>query len=169
MSSVCKTGSFIPKVAIIVLNYNTSFMTDGLADYLNNDLIYPESKVYVIDNGSTEAPTSATHRLDSNLGFTRGMHEGYLISSRDADYDAFWFLNSDVGFEYGNYVLRDLVEVLFSSELFAQIAPQHNSPHRFMESAQSEAQAVAYLEPTATLIKRSTIETLGFWDLDLSL
>lgn len=159
----------LPKVAIIVLNYNTSQMTDALADYLNNDLRYPSKRVYVIDNGSDSRPSSATHFMDRNLGFTRGMHEGYLIAARDAAYDAYWFLNSDVGFEYGNNVLDDLVDVLFASESFAQISPQHNSPHKFMELAHLEAQPVAYLEPTATLIKSTTIQALGFWDLDLTL
>jgi GT2 family glycosyltransferase len=158
----------LPKVAIIVLNFNTSFMTDGLAHYLNHDLNYPRKRVYVIDNGSSPPPDSATHKLPNNLGFTRGMYEGYRIAAQEEEYDAFWFLNSDVGFEYGNNILLDLIDVLFSSESFAQIAPQHNSPHKFMELAALDATSVPYLEPTATLIKRSTIERLGFWDLDLT-
>ena len=158
-----------PKVAIIVLNYNTAAMTDALAQYLNEDLHYPAKRVYVIDNGSETRPSSATHSLNQNLGFTRGMYEGYRLAAQDADFDAYWFLNSDVGFEYGNNVLLDLSEVLFASEAFAQISPQHNSPHKFMELARLEAQSVAYLEPTATLIKGSTIEALGFWDLEMTL
>ena len=157
------------KVAIIVLNFNTSPMTDALAHYLNNDLNYPAKQVYIIDNGSDSRPSSATHVLEQNVGFTRGMHRGYQIAANHAEYAAYWFLNSDVGFEYGNDVLLDLIEVLFASDSFAQIAPQHNSPHEFMESAHLEAQSVAYLEPTATLVKTSTIESLGFWDLDLTL
>src|SRR6267378_1333697 len=97
----------LPKVAIIVLNYNTSLMTDGLAHYLNNDLNYPAKRVYIIDNGSDPRPSSTTHALEHNLGFTRGMHRGYLIASHEDEYDAYWFLNSDVGFEYGNNVLLD--------------------------------------------------------------
>ena len=158
-----------PTVAIIVLNYNTSMMTDELAHYLNNHLNYPAKRVYIIDNGSESRPSSTTHALDQNIGFTRGMHQGYLIAAQDADYDAYWFLNSDVGFEYGNSVLLDLIDVLFASESFGQISPQHNSPHKFMEVAYLEAQSVAYLEPTATLVKNSTIEALGFWDLSLTL
>lgn len=157
-----------PRVAIIVLNYNTTEMTDALAYYLANQLEYPNKRLFVVDNGSRESPRSATHRLPENLGFTRGMHEGYLIASREGEFDAYWFLNSDVGFEYGNDVLARLVEVLFSSESFAQVAPQHNSPHKFMERAEIEAQPVAYLEATATLVKASTVERVGFWDLELT-
>jgi hypothetical protein len=59
--------------------------------------------------------------------------------------------------------------VVFSSERYAQVAPQMNSPHRFMEHARGAEQPVPYLEPTATLIKASTLDRVGFWDLDLTL
>jgi GT2 family glycosyltransferase len=157
-----------PNVAIIVLNFNTTELTDALAHYLAHDLHYPRKKVYVLDNGSATPCNSATHRLPQNLGFTRGMHEGYLIAAAEDGYDAYWLLNSDVGFEYGSDVLSRLVEVLFSSAAYGQIAPQHNSPHKFMERAASAAQPVPYLEPTATLIKATTIEAVGFWDLNLT-
>jgi hypothetical protein len=161
-------SSPLPKVAIIVLNFNTSHLTDALAHYLNIHLNYANKKVYIIDNGSSTAPSTATHKLPQNLGFTNGIYQGYLIASQEGKYDAYWFLNSDVGFEYGNDVLLHLVDVLFSSHNYAQIAPQHNSPHKFMEHSYQEAQPVPYLEPTATLIKSSTIEALGFWDLNLT-
>jgi GT2 family glycosyltransferase len=96
------------------------------------------------------------------------MYAGYRIASREDYYDAFWLLNSDVSFDYGNTVLRELVTVLFSSENYAQISPQHNSWHPFMERAEGFAAVRRELEPTATLIKRSTIERVGFWDLDMT-
>lgn len=157
-----------PKIAIIVLNYNTPLLTDALAAYLTNDLHYTEKHVYVIDNGSDQIPTYVSQRLSSNVGFTRGMYEGYRFASGLDSYEAYWFLNSDVGFEYGDDVLSNLVDVLFSRKDYAQISPQCNSPHKFMERAEQEAQPVPYLEPTATLIRASTIERVGFWDLDLS-
>lgn len=157
-----------PRVAILVLNYNTPHLTDPLAAYLRSVLHYSEKDVYVIDNGSETAPQSATHRLPENLGFTRGMHEAWRIASSSGNYAAYWFLNSDVGFEFGDDVLSELVAILFLSDEYAQISPQFNSPHRFMEKADSAAQKVPYLEPTATLIKASTIERIGFWDLDLT-
>ena len=157
-----------PDIAIIVLHFNTPEMTSALVSYLQNDLDYPNKKIYVIDNGSDEPLACSTHRLPENLGFTRGMHEGYRIASTEADYDGYWLLNSDVGFEFGNDVLVNLCQVLFSNESYAQIAPQHNSPHGFMERAGCEAEAVPYLEPVATLIKGSVVKALGFWDLALT-
>jgi len=157
-----------PRIAIIVLNYNTPHLTDPLAAYLRGDLHYNGKDIYVIDNGSAQPPASATHRLDENLGFTRGMHEGWRIAAAAGNYDAFWFLNSDIGFEYGNDVLAAISHVLFSSDSFAQISPQFNSPHQFMRKARSTAQRVPFLEATATLIKASTIGRLGFWDPDLT-
>ncbi|MQY22921.1 hypothetical protein NRB20_60450 [Nocardia sp. RB20] len=156
-----------PNIAIIVLNFNTSEMTNQLAGYLNHRLDYGRKWVYVIDNGSDEPPLFATDKLPRNLGFTNGMYAGYRIASARDDYDAFWLLNSDVSFDYGNAVLRNLVDVLFSSDDYAQIAPQHNSTHPFMEHVDEVATVLPLLEPTATLIKRSTIERLGFWDLDM--
>ncbi|MBU3063836.1 hypothetical protein KO481_20165 [Nocardia sp. NEAU-G5] len=158
-----------PNIAIIVLNFNTAEMTDKLADYLNNTLEYSRKRVYVIDNGSSTTPGSATHVLPDNRGFTRGMYAGFQIASEQDDYDAFWLLNSDVSFDYGDTVLRVLATVLFSSEAYAQISPQHNSWLPDMEHAEDVASVRGILEPTATLIKRSTIERLGFWDLDMPL
>ncbi|WP_019928519.1 hypothetical protein [Nocardia sp. BMG111209] len=158
-----------PNVAIIVLNFNTAEMTNALANYLNTTLAYDRKRVYVIDNGSPTPPESATHIIPRNLGFVNGMYTGYLIASTEDEYDAFWLLNSDVRFDYGDTVLRELVDVLFSSADYAQIAPEHNSWHPFMERAESAASIRRQLEPTATLIKRSTIDALGFWDRDMSL
>ena len=131
-----------PRIAILVLNYNTPHLTDPLAVYLQSVLHYAGKDVYVIDNGSEKPPRSTTHRLPENLGFTRGMYEAWKIASSAGDYSAFWFLNFDVGFEYGDDILSDLVDVLFSSGEFAQISPQFNSPHQFMEKADCAAQKV---------------------------
>ena len=81
-----------PKVAILVLNYNTPHLTDPLAAYLQNILHYEQKDIYIIDNGSNKPPLSATHRLPENLGFTRGMHEAWRIAASTADYAAYWFL-----------------------------------------------------------------------------
>lgn len=143
-------------------------MTDALAGYLSVKLLYSNKTLSVIDNGSPEPPRMTTHRLEENVGFTRGMYWAWR-QLRHEGADAFWFLNSDVNFRYGDDVLCKLVRVLFSSESYAQIAPQHNSPHHFMQYAFSEAQVVPYLEPTATLVKRSTIERIGFWDVALTM
>jgi GT2 family glycosyltransferase len=156
-------------IAIVLLNYNTAAMTDALARYLREVLVYPDKDVFVIDNGSSAPPASVTHNLPINIGFTCGMHEGYKIASAARHYDAYWFLNSDIAFDDGGGVLADLVAVLFSSDHYAQIAPQHNSPHPHMRNANAPAQIVPWLEPTATLIKASTIERVGFWELACTL
>ena len=164
-------------IAIVVLNYNTPEMTEQLATYLVEKLDYPEKHVYVVDNGSTPLladslparPGLTLISLRENAGFTRGMQAAYEDISQRAEYDAYWFLNSDVLFDYGDRVLADLVDVLFADDAFAQIAPQHNSPHAHMNQAASAAQEVAFLEPTATLVKASTIVKLGFWDTDFTL
>lgn len=158
----------IPKIAVIVLSYNTPEMTDELAEFIEARLDYGNFRLYVVDNGSERRAGRSTHSLQQNLGFTRGMHEGYKIALSQETYDAFWFLNSDISFDYGPQVLLNLTSVLFHDAKFAQISPQHGSPHPFMRNASSIAQEVPYLEPTATLIKASTIANIGFWDSRLS-
>lgn len=144
----------LPKIAILVLNQHSPERTETLAAYLRRDFVYPEKDVFIVDG--------------ADAGFTRGMHEAWRTASAAGDYAAYWFLNADVRFEHGDDVLLALAEVLFSNDEFAQISPQFQSPHRFMERATGEAQRVPYLEPKATLIKASTIEGIGFWDLDLT-
>ena len=94
----CRTVLVPPRVAIIVLNYNTSAMSDALASYLAEVLDYPNKRLYIVDNGSSEPPSSTTHRLPDNLGFTRGMHAAWAIAAADERFDAYWLLDSDVGF-----------------------------------------------------------------------
>jgi len=156
-------------VAIIILNYNTPELTESLVRYLRETMDYSDKDVYVLDNGSAQPAPSTTHLLGQNLGFTRGMTRGYEIASAAKKYDAYWFLNVDVIFEHGNNVLKEMVEVLFSRADYAEISPQHNSPHPQMLNANSEAQEVAFLEATATLVKASTIEKIGFWDQQCTL
>jgi GT2 family glycosyltransferase len=156
-------------VAIVVLNYNTAEMTAKLVAYLREQLAYGDKTVYVVDNGSKEPPECATLRLPKNVGFTSGMYNGYIQAKAARSYDAYWFLNSDVVFDHGDNVLADLVATLFIDESYAQISPQYNSPHVHMRQADSPAQEVAFLEPTATLVKASTIAKIGFWDLECTL
>jgi GT2 family glycosyltransferase len=157
-------------IAIIVLNYNTPDLTRKLAHWLRTELEYPEKAVFVVDNGSVPEYEGAELQLPLNLGFTKGMHEGYQFARKCGSFDAFWFLNSDMIFSAeGRDSLKKLAETLFSDESFAQISPVYNSDHPHMRQAASAAQVVPWLEPTCTLIKASTIEKVGFWDLDFTL
>jgi GT2 family glycosyltransferase len=156
-------------VAIIVLSYNMPEMVTALVDYLSTTLDYPNKDIYVVDSNSSTLAACVTHRLRENLGVTKGMMEGYRIASAVREYDAYWFLNQDIGFDDSNQVLRNLVDVLFSDDRFAQISPQHNSPHAHMNAADFEAQEVPFLEATAPLVKTSTIQNIGFWDSSFTL
>ena len=99
-------------VAIIVLNFNTPDLTSKLAAYLRTELDYEDADVYVVDNGSVPEYDGAELQLPLNLGFTKGMHEGYQLARKTKNYDAYWFLNSDLQFP------RDQQGVLPASDRF---------------------------------------------------
>jgi hypothetical protein len=138
---------------------------------------HPTIAIVLLEQRAHDTPHFGVERLcypqysifvqQSDKALTRAMHEGWRTASAAADYAAYWFLHDDVTLEHGD-VLSTLVEVLFSDDRFAQISPQFQSPHGFMECATHAAQPVPYLEPKATLIKASTIERIGFWDMDLT-
>ena len=153
------------RIATVVLHYNTTQYAIPLVQALRQQK-FPDQTIYVVDHHSGKSCPEVTHRLDRNLAFTRGMFEAWKIARADADYDAYWLLNNDLQVPPGT--LKALVEVLFSNEDHAQIAPAHNSPHGFMALPKSEAQTVPYLEATATLIKGRTFERVGFWDLRMT-
>ena len=158
----------LPKVAVIVLNYNTTHMTKALENYLMHQDSYPNKDVYVIDNGSSDIYPNADLRLDTNLGFTVGMYEGYKFAKSKQDYDAYWFCNSDIGFEYGNDVLSVLVNELYSNNKIGIISPQVNSPYPFMAKPNGDYN-VPFIEFIAPVITKELLDTIGFWDLDFKL
>src|ERR1044071_2731470 len=153
------------RIATVVLHYNTPQFTIPLAQALREQT-YGHQQIYIVDHHSTKSCNEITHPLERNMHFTRGMFEAWKIARSDANYDAYWLLNNDLMIPPGT--LTSLVRVLFSDDTFAQIAPAHNSPHDFMTHPGSKAQAAPSLEATATLIKGSTFERIGFWDLRLT-
>jgi len=150
------------KIASVILHYNTPEFTLPLLNDLRQQT-YRGQTIYVVDHGSRPALKEATHRLDTNLKFTKGMHAAWKIARADADYDAYWLLNNDL--QVPKETLATLVDILFSKEEYGLIAPAHNSPHGFMNRPESEAHVVPYLEAPATLIKRTQLAHVGFWDL----
>ncbi len=169
MTDVTKAWTQGPRVAVILLHQNTEAATDALARHLLEGVRYEDKQVFVIDNGSARAGRSTTHRLGQPVGFAEAMYEGWLSARRAGTFDAFWLVTPAAEPAAGGAdLLGHLVEVLFADPARAQIAAQQNSAHACMEHAAGEADEVPYLEPTATLVKATTFETVGFWDLQLT-
>lgn len=88
--------SNLPEVIVLILSYNgKELLEDALSTYLAND--YPNFRVVVIDNGSTDDtqeyvqqyyPRAEVIRLDKNQGYSGGFNFGldYAFNQQQADY-----------------------------------------------------------------------------------
>ncbi len=115
-----------PSVAIVILNWNGySFLETFLPSVLDSG--YPNMKVYVVDNASTDRslellatsfPTVSIICNDRNYGFAGGYNEG--LKHIEADY--YMLLNSDVEVTRG--WLGPMVAQLESDPGFAACQPK---------------------------------------------
>ncbi len=89
-----------PHTAILLLNYNGRTLLEQYLPLLKNTS-YPNKKIYVIDNGSTDDSTAFLKKAhpditivdnEKNLGYAAGYNKG--LSGIEADY--FILLNTDV-------------------------------------------------------------------------
>lgn len=90
----------LPKVSIIILNWNTTDITGDLLRSLNRNLTYTNVEVILIDNGSSEDPSTyfSSIRKDIKLivnPYNYGFSAGCNIGMRAATGDFFFLLNSD--------------------------------------------------------------------------
>jgi len=125
-----------PRVVIVVLNWNG--LTDTLACLASlAELDYPERKVVVVDNGSTDGsvrairerfPTVTVLENRENLGYTGGNNVGIRYAlERGADYVL--LLNNDT--EVDPQMLKRLIEVAESDLSIGVVGPKilyHSEP-----------------------------------------
>ena len=111
----------VPKVAIIILNWNNYADTKECLKSLEN-LTYPNYEIIVVDNGSTdgsaarleaEFPQFKFIKNEENLGFAGGCNVGIRYSLEE-DADSVLLLNNDAVLEPSS--LEPAVETLFSSK-----------------------------------------------------
>jgi GT2 family glycosyltransferase len=119
--------SQLPKVAIIILNWNGRHHLAGCFESLSA-LDYPASlvRVHLIDNGSDDGSVELIrrehanielHQNDRNLGFSRGCNQGSELA---ADADVLVFLNNDMRVDAS--FLRRLVGPIASGQCEATTA-----------------------------------------------
>jgi GT2 family glycosyltransferase len=106
-----------PKVIVLILSYNGKhLLDDSVFSYLEND--YPNFKVVVIDNGSSDGtedyveknfPEAKVIRLEKNQGYSGGFNFGlkYAFEENNADYVL--ITNNDV--KADKKVISELVKV----------------------------------------------------------
>lgn len=191
-----KTGAFMPKVYIIILNWN------GLKDTLEcldsvYRLDYPHFEVIVVDNCSSDASARSIRQKfpqiimienSSNMGFTGGNNIGIYHALKSGG-DYVWLLNNDTVVEPTS--LTTLVARGESSTEIAMVSPEIycylGRDVRQFSGSYVDWKNVEILYPdrvsaceggfrygganvclwgTALLIKRTTIEAVGYLNSD---
>jgi GT2 family glycosyltransferase len=91
----------MPLVSVVALNWNTAQITCDFLQSIREHNTYPHIEVIVVDNGSTEDPTSHPSvkviRTGENLGFAGGNNVGL----RAAKGDFLFIVNNDTEFTPG--------------------------------------------------------------------
>ncbi len=185
----------MPKVAIIVLNWNGHDCLPGCLSSLDS-LSYPDKEIIVIDNGSSDdslalAKRDFPHCLfienSENLGFASGMNRGIRVAlDRGADY--VWLFNYDAQAAADSLsLLIDTASSHPEAGLFSPVITDQNEKVWFakgqidflrmrathVEPSPRELTADAYPSPFLTgcalLIRRGALESIGFFDEDFFL
>jgi glycosyltransferase involved in cell wall biosynthesis len=95
---------------LATLNHNLPAWTDNLVSQLQQDPLFSNCELMVVDNGSTEPlAQSTTHRLDENVFFGGGFNTvlEYFLST---NHDYLYFLNNDLVFHGPAFLTTSLRE-----------------------------------------------------------
>lgn len=190
MSSVPDGSGLTPRVGVVVLNWN------GLRDTLEclqsvQELDYPDIRVVVVDNGSTDGspgiirerfPAAILLRNERNEGFAAGNNAG-IRTALDAEAEYIWLLNNDTVLEKDT--LTKLVESLRKTPGAGMASPvihYHEAPETvqfcgsYIDWKRRRIVKVGELESlpgngmdvslwgTALLVKREVVERVGYLD-----
>jgi hypothetical protein len=95
---------------VATLNHNLPDLTDNLVRQLQQDPLFNQCELMVIDNGSKEnLAKSTTHVLEENVFFGGGFNAAieYFLST---DHDYLYFLNNDLIFHGPRFLSQSLQE-----------------------------------------------------------
>ena len=113
MREVNTHNKMLPKVSIIILNWNTTLITCDLLLSLKKHLTYSNVEIIIVDNGSAKDPSSDFKSIFSDLKIilnaeNYGFSAGCNIGMKQASGDYFLFLNSDTEITSG--IIEKLLE-----------------------------------------------------------
>jgi len=120
------SSSSLPKVSVVILNYNTSALLQKFIPYVHASS-YDNFEIVVVDNASSDDSLEVLNREfpyvkvishPSNLGFA----EGYNLALNQLDTEYWVLLNSDV--EVHEHWLQPMVDVMQSNERIAATGPK---------------------------------------------
>jgi GT2 family glycosyltransferase len=113
------TSPHRPRVAVIILNYNTTkFAIACIESLLKVD--YPAVEIVIVDNASTEDPAPlfhrtypgiAVHQTGKNLGYTGGINAGLeAVLEKDPDYVLVLNPDTEVKSDFLDHLVRAMEE-----------------------------------------------------------
>jgi len=162
----------IRRVAVLLINFNLSQMTDELVEQINRNTSFPH-ELFLLDNGSETGEVSkyTTHRVEKNLGLMGGLEFLWLAVRDRSEFDAYWFLCNDLVFDEGRDYLDEMsalhAELSKITRVGAITPSYHSDPDSpvppYMESDGSDGwRGLVYLEWNAVLVTRELMQDL-FW------
>ena len=184
----------LPRVAVVVLNYNGKDVTLQTLESLVQ-LEYPARELVVVDNGSTDDSFAAVEaafpqvvqlRVEENRGISWGLDYG-LSWALERGFDYVLACNNDIEAEPG--MLDELVRIMEADPSLGAVGPKTyyywdrerlwsaGGILRFKESVTRERgmgeidrgqydhdQEVDYVNGCAILMRREALEKAGLWD-----
>lgn len=136
-----------PKIIVLILSYNGKYLLEeAISSYLAND--YPNFRVVVIDNGSTDGtldfvkekfPSVKILRTAENLGYSGGLNFGleYAFNGNNVDYAL--VTNNDV--KADAKVISELVKIAVTDEKIGFVTGKvyyYDSPHTLQTVGKKE-------------------------------
>ena len=121
----------LPKISIIILNWNGKEITKNLISSIFEKTVYPKSKmkVIVVDNGSRDGSVGYLKRifgrrinilsLDKNYGYSIGINKGIKYAIKKYNPDYLLFLNNDMLIVDGLWIKKMLEPFNFSKKIMS--------------------------------------------------
>jgi GT2 family glycosyltransferase len=176
-----KVSSKYPKVSLVVLNWNGEKIIKGCLDSLLKTN-YPNYKVIVVDNGSTDKSQEIIKRYfknkvelilnNTNLGFPKGMNIGikYAIKKHNPKYIG--LLNNDLFFSDRNW-LKKIIEIMEKDKTIGVASPMFIFPNgriqRVGEKLGNSLASIMIKVLTALPEKKYKSEPRGIKEVDVFL
>jgi GT2 family glycosyltransferase len=184
-----KNNTMLPKVAVIILNFNNWQDTINCIKSLGN-IDYPNYDIILVDNGSTDNsiekinffyPQINLIETNKNLGFGGGCNAG-IKKALKSDYEYIWLLNNDTIADRQS--LKELIKVAQSNSkigLVSSVLYEFENPSNiqvfgggyvncflgfsmiYKKPTEAKGKNI-YLTAASLLLNKKALESVGLFD-----